>query len=261
MTGNVIVLLARPLKLEKANIAAATSLWSLAMLYDIEVVIADLPMRMEKLLSEINDPEELMRRAVELGLIPASQSFIRPYRPILKSLCDLIKSGVDVKCCLASNAIKDQYEVGVKALRLMLKASIRGVDNIDLNEWLKLLEDNKLQVSRRISDIVNAISRAGNRRVIALTGLEGIEVSRTLKKMGLSVKMHIVGLPYLYTPIEVMYKRYSQGSIKPSELKKLIEEHINYIKNYVLRHDNLDEAHQAWSMDKAPWLTSFIRWS
>ncbi|MHC1627604.1 MAG: hypothetical protein ACXQTI_02075, partial [Candidatus Nezhaarchaeales archaeon] len=51
--------------------------------------------------------------------------------------------------------------------------------------------------------------------------------------------------------------RYWQGKLTDDELKYLINEYVDYIKNYVIKYESLDDAHKAWSERKAPWLRSF----
>jgi hypothetical protein len=33
---------------------------------------------------------------------------------------------------------------------------------------------------------------------------------------------------------------------------------VDYVRNYVLRCEDLEEAHRRWALDKAPWLRSLL---
>ena len=33
---------------------------------------------------------------------------------------------------------------------------------------------------------------------------------------------------------------------------------MDYVRNYVLRHEDLEEAHKKWTLERAPWLKDLL---
>ncbi|NHW44401.1 MAG: hypothetical protein HA491_01480 [Candidatus Verstraetearchaeota archaeon] len=95
-------------------------------------------------------------------------------------------------------------------------------------------------------------------RAIILAGLEGLWLAKELRNRGCEVAVRVVGVPYLRSPLEVMIIKRSRGELALDELRTLISDHVDYVRNYVLRYEDLEEAHRRWALDKAPWLRSLL---
>lgn len=251
-----VILLIRPSKLRYANVAAAAALYSLVIGCDVKAVLVDMPKGFEVLLHHFERADDALREALKLGLLPYSQSMVRAYEPLVLQLMKLMRDGVKVSCYLDPNITRKDFELAMRASRLVLRAAIKRLTDRDLEDWLQLLREYSIQDKGVFKDVLSCLASIDELKAIILTGLEGFKLARMLRSEGFKVDVRTSGLPYLRTPLEVMYKRYMQGKLTLDELKCLIKEHVDYVKNYVLRYDSLDEAHKVWSERKAPWLKS-----
>lgn len=250
-------MLIRPSKLRCANVMAAASLHSLVISYDLKCVLVDMPRGFEILLHQFEETEDALREATKLGLLYCSESIARAYEPLISCLIRLARDNVKIICYLDPSAVKKGRDLAMRTLRLVLRASIKKLSAEDLEEWLQLLSEYNLHSLELFNNMVDHLAMIKAQKAVILTGLEGFEYAGLLRREGLRVKVKTAGLPYLRSPLEVMCKRYLQGSLTIDELKHLINEYVDYIKNYVLKYENIDEAHKAWSEKKAPWLRSF----
>ena len=252
-----LLLLIRPSKLRCANLMAAASLYSLVISYDVKCVLVDMPRGFEVFLHQFEGADDALREAAKLGLLYCPQSIARAYEPLISCLIKLVRNGVKAVCYLDPDTVKSNHDLAIRASRLVLRASIKKLSDEDLEEWLQLLGEYGLQYLKLFNNMISHLTMVKARKAIILMGLEGFECARLLRREGLRVKVKTAGLPYLRSPLEIMCKKYLQGKLTIDELKRLINEYVDYIKNYVLKYESLDEAHKAWSEKKAPWLRSF----
>lgn len=258
-----VLLLIRPSRLRSANAVTALNLYSLSLSLSVKCVLVDMPKGFEALLSYYDEPSKILESAMRLSLLPPSQSMARAYEPIVQCLMKLLREDVKITCYVNLEAVKDDYNLALRISTLTLRASIKKPSDEDLQHWLQLLEEkyylqSKTSLEMMVNNILNCLSKIEDEVVIVLSGLEGFDIAKLLRKNNIKVTVKAYGLPYLRPPIEVMHIKYARGKLSMSELKKLIEEHVDYVRSYVLRYENLDKAHEAWSMSKAPWLKDFL---
>lgn len=258
-----LLLIFRPRGLRSANRAASIALYSAALSYGSDLVVADLPEGMEPLLMWPGaSPSSILEAAVELGWLPNSQSTLRVLEPLIEGLVSVRRSlGVEVRCYVPPTLFKEHYELQVEVPRLLLRASIRGLTDRDLDEWLDLV-DRGGELSRRyLSSAAERVAELSSRRrrPICLAGLEAWELAKRLRVSGMRVELRSTGLPYLFTPLEVASLLASRGMLTRDLLRQLILEHLEYVKQYVMKYEDLDQAHDAWTHDKAPWIHGFTR--
>ena len=75
---------------------------------------------------------------------------------------------------------------------------------------------------------------------IILAGLEGLRLAKEIRSRGYDVAVRVVGTPYLRTPLEVMIIKRSRGELTVDELKALVSDYVDYVRNYVLRPRSLN---------------------
>ncbi|MDH5816658.1 MAG: hypothetical protein QE164_07775 [Candidatus Nezhaarchaeota archaeon] len=253
-----LFIIVRPSKFKSANVMAALTLRSVALSRGVELVLTDLPQGFEVLLKRYERAEEALKMAVKLGLLYWSEGVTKAYEPIVSCLSRLMRENVKVMCYLDPSDLERERELAFKVSRLVLRASIKKIDDRDIKEWVQVLDEYALGNRRISNSLIDKLKCVKERNVAVLAGLEGFHYAKRLKDEGLSVKVEAVGLPYLRSPLEVMILKHSRGELTADELKALINEYVEYIRNYVIRYESLEEAHEKWSYNKAPWLKSLL---
>jgi hypothetical protein len=251
-------LVARPTKFRSANAEAALAVWSIALRHDVKRVLVDLPRGFEALLRRCASPRGALDSAARIGLLRWSESVLRAYEPIVSCINQLVKEGVEVVCYLEAEELEEERKLATKVAQLVLRASIKKVDDRDLEEWLRVLDEYGGEGQRRVDYVAELLNVAGGSRAIILAGLEGLWLAKELRNRGCEVAVRVVGVPYLRSPLEVMIIKRLRGELTTDELRTLISDYVDYVRNYVLRCEDLEEAHRRWALDKAPWLRSLL---
>jgi hypothetical protein len=251
-------LVARPSKFRNANVEAALTVRSIALKHDVKCVFADLPRGFEALLRRCASPREALDSAVRIGLVRWSESVVRAYEPIVSCIDQLVEEGIEVVCYLEAEELEREQELATRVAQLVLRASIKRIDEHDLNEWFRVLDEYGGEGWRRVDYVAELLNFAEGSRAIILAGLEGLWLAKELRSRGYEVAVRVVGTPYLRSPLEVMIIKHSRGELTADELKSLISDYVDYVRNYVLRYEDLEEAHKKWAFERAPWLRSLL---
>jgi len=251
-------LVSRPAKFRSANVEAAATVQSMALEHDVRHVLVDLPRGFEALLRQCSSPRGALDSAVRMGLLRWSESVVRAYEPIVSCAYRLAREGVKVVCYLEAEELERERGLAARIAQLVLRASIKRVDDRDLEDWLQALDEygsGGRRLADRVVDLLRAIEGS---TAIILTGLEGLWLAREMRGRGLEVAVRVVGTPYLRSPLEVMIIKRSRGELTADELRGLISEYVDYVRNYVLKYEDLEEAHKKWALERAPWLRELL---
>lgn len=252
--------MARPRGLRGAALRGAAALYAEAMVREPRALLLDLPRGLEAFIKLGLPTREVLERGVQSLLLPSSPSVLSSVEPVVSVAVRLAKElGVEVVCYAEAAELAEEGGLASEAARLTLRASIRGLREDDLAEWMDLVERYVEHGSRSMGRAADAVALAALRAgaSICLAGLEGWELVKRLRRLGIGIELKTVALPYLYTPLEVASRLKVMGRLGPGELRALVEAHIEYIRNYVMRYRDLDEAYSEWLRSKAPWLLSF----
>ncbi|MEM4699768.1 MAG: hypothetical protein QXT74_02300 [Candidatus Nezhaarchaeales archaeon] len=255
-----LVVVARPRGLRGAALRAAAALYAEAIVRRPRALLLDLPRGLEAFIKLGLPAEGVLERGVQSALLPSSPSVLSSIGPVVSAAVRLAREvGVEVVCYAEAAELAEERRLASEAARLTLRASIRGLRDADLAEWMDLLEGYVEHGSRSMGRAVDAVALAALQAgsSLCLAGMEGWELAKRLRRLGVEAELRVVGLPYLYTPLEVASRLKLMGRLGPRELRALVEEHIEYIRNYVMRCRDLDEAYEEWLRSKAPWLLSF----
>lgn len=122
----------------------------------------------------------------------------------------------------------------------MLRASIKKVDDRDVKEWLQVLDEYMGGGRWRADGVVELLRADEGSTAIILAGLEGLRLAKEIRSRGYDVAVRVVGTPYLRTPLEVMIIKRSRGELTVDELKALVSDYVDYVRNYVLRPRSLN---------------------
>ena len=251
-------LVARPAKFRGANVEAALTVHSIALKHDVRYALVDLPRGFEALLKRCSSPRDALDSAVRIGLLRWSEGMVRAYEPIVTCVDRLVREGVKVVCYLEFEELEKERELATKVAQLVLRASIKKVDDRDLEEWLRALDEYGGGGQRMVDRVANLLRAVGGSAAIILTGLEGLWLAKEIRSRGFEVAVEVVGVPYLRSPLEVMIIKRSRGELAIDELRELISDYVDYVRNYVLKYEDLEEAHKKWALERAPWLRSLL---
>jgi hypothetical protein len=71
-----------------------------------------------------------------------------------------------------------------------------------------------------------------------------------LKEKGNSVNLTNIEELYHPTPLEILEERLAKEDVPNEEVEKLIREHLEYVKDYILKSRNRDQAYYQWLCTK-----------
>lgn len=254
-----LLLVLRPRRFRSANRKAALSLFSTSLAVSSDLLLIDLPEGMEALLA-LNEPSRIFKVAIERGLLPLNEPLLYSLEPIVEGVLKIRRHlPLRVKCFLEPSLIKEELEVYGEVLKLLFRASIKKFSPLDFKDWLDFLDKYRSSSQKWLQPIANKLAALTSQaeRPVGLVGLEAWSLVKLLEGLGLKVKLISAGLPYLKTPLEIMEALQSKGVLTRSLTEGLVMEFLNYVKNFVMKMESLDEAHEAWTLTKAPWLSRF----
>jgi len=251
-------LVSRPAKFRSANVKAATTVQSIVLEHDVRHVLVDLPRGFEALLRQCPSPRNALDSAVKVGLLRWPESVVRACEPIVSCAYRLAREGVKVVCYLEAEELERERELAGRVAQLVLRASIKKVDDRDLEDWLQALDEYGGGAWLSVDRVVDMLRAIEGSTAIILTGLEGLWLAKEMRSRGLEVAVKVVGTPYLRSPLEVMIIKRSRGELTVDELRELISDYVDYVRNYVLRHEDLEKAHKKWALERAPWLKDLL---
>lgn len=253
-----LFLIIRPSKFGYSNSMAALILRSTVMSHDIKYVLADLPQGFETILKRYEEAEEALSAAVRYGLLFYSESIMRAYKPMISCLSKLIREGIKVVCYLNLADLERERELAIEVSKLVLRASVKKLDDHEIKEWLRILEEYRTECKKASDSLLEILNVTDASKIAILTGLEGFQLAEVFRMRGFEVRVRATGLPYVRNPLEVMALKYERGELNVDELRRLVNDYVDYIKNYVVKYETFEEAHIVWSCRKAPWLKSLF---
>ena len=166
--------------------------------------------------------------------------FLKPvYNAILSMWTG--EPGVEVLCYLPGTP-EDAVSFSVEAGLLVAKTVITG--RVDVDAWLALL--SKVGEPREEADLIS-FRLMGKAFIVATRA--GTRIARILSGKGVLLDLVELG-PYVPTPLE----RLLEGPRDPRRVERLVLEHAEYVRNYVLTSRDLDEAYMKWVKRVHPWL-------
>lgn len=228
----------------------------------------------EKLFLNLSkDLEEYVRELAEGApynlVIEALREVISgPFTTWLSGVEDILKAirGIALKYPKLELYCYKDPEFTRLTLRFAVEATLRILrwsitDRINPDEWARMisfwLSKERGAVEKEVKNIINEIDDAEDSLCIA--GFEGRYLSSGIRSYGYDVDLEYMCLPYHFTPLEILLReiRMKWGSLDqyPKErLKRLIEEHAKFIKNYVVPNRDYEEAYIKWLADNVSWL-------
>ncbi len=189
---------------------------------------------------------------VEKRLPSPAEAWLKGYEQILMETSKLRRMP-EIYCYGDVLSFKAESEKALQLTLLTLRSMITSRVNVE--EWLKVLQEgSRLEEvsSRREAEKVANISICYE-KTICISDQIPIHIKSRLEHEGIKPKIHYVGQPHHFTPLEVLKRGLSKGKIGRDEVEKLIREHIEFVREYIYREPIL-EAIDEWSVKKLYWL-------
>lgn len=165
--------------------------------------------------------------------------------PILEAVGRLNRS-VKVYCYKDVDHYYLQMDVASKIANLTFRASATGKLNVD--EWIKVLKES-LQYDAATYEAEYVAYRAEG-KAICLAGLGGWKLANHIKTLGRKATVRCVERFYLFKPLEVMEALLERGKLTRDMAEKLVLEHVEFVRGYVLSTKTIDEAYFLWLLSK-----------
>jgi len=198
------------------------------------LVVPDLKKALEPILSPIEDPWE---KSVE---------------PLLKALSQIKKGNPKMQPYCYRDSFFAHFETGNSGelAVLVLKTMMSG--KIDAKEWKAVIKkDRKYRFDSLEAEIDFIAHHAENHEKSSCISSTGNYFASRLQEEGFETNLISFG-HYSLTPIEQLISKVFQESIPDEEIKKLVLLHIKYIKKYLYRSTNIEEANYRWQIRKDP---------
>lgn len=185
-------------------------------------------------------------------------SWLYSLDPILKAIERIkkINSNVEVYCYKDLRSEMKLHEISAQIFILTAKSKILG--KINLKDWKKTLKQRITLRNRILETEAYKIHEKAQGESLCTAGSSGFMLGEKLSQMGHKVELEDFMEEYYPTPLEELETKLSTGEVSDEETKVYIKEYLNYIENYILKSDNLDQAYYQWLYDNHPSIRSKI---
>jgi len=172
--------------------------------------------------------------------------------PLLKSLIEakLLKSGLQLYCYKDVNHNMISANIAGKIALLTFRANMTGKINIE--DWKKIFNRGIYCEREALRKEVDSIDEKASHECSCVSGLGGENLGRCLTERGHSVSLTNIEEFYHPTPLEILEERMAKEDMPNEEVEELIREHLEYVKDYILKSKNRDQAYYQWVYDKVP---------
>jgi hypothetical protein len=155
--------------------------------------------------------------------------------PIIKIL-NKVKS--EVYCYLEE--FDKIMENSIKIATLTLRSRI--TNKINIKEWLEVLEKSGTD----IESIVEFITIKSYGKSLCVVGLSAWKLAKRLRELGFDVKIKSIERIHYLKPLEILSVLLEKGKLNEKLAEELIKEHIRFIYDFVITHENIDKAYFSW---------------
>lgn len=220
-----------------------------------ECLFLNFPKIVEKLLllllNESIEYEEFILKIKDLN-IPhiSSKSWLHLYEPLIKTIYSLKQRNFKIFCYINDEDYFKSINYSIDSIALLLRTSL--MNKIDKEEWFKQLfkEINfDYELNEKVLNIIENEAIKYNSS-ICISDFNGCFLEEKLSEK-FEVELIYSIMPYIFTPLAILKRKIIlKEEINNEEFEKLIFQQIDYIKNYVLLSDTLDEAYFKWVSKK-----------
>ncbi|MEM4536467.1 MAG: hypothetical protein QXP92_04430 [Nitrososphaerota archaeon] len=179
-------------------------------------------------------------------------TWIKGFEVLLRELPG-IGELADIFCYTDVELFDQEAATSVEIALLAIKCIVR--EKIDVEEWVKVLKKSVIgedeRLGREFSKIIDVAQNY--ERVICISGFEGKYIKRRLEQAGVKSWIRYLGMPYHFTPLEILKRLIMLDKIDKELFSKLIKEHIRFLREYVYYMSYAD-AVEKWVRERLYWL-------
>jgi len=178
--------------------------------------------------------------------------------PILKALAEarLRKAKLECHCYADPRYTKLSLDVSSEIATLTLRANIGR--EIDLEDWRSILLKGISLRRDALNKEADSIHEKAIGECSCVSNLDGENLEQRLTEKGHKTNLINVEEFYHRAPLEMLEERLAKGDISNEEAEKLVRDHLDYVKNYILTSRNRDQAYYKWVYEKVPSLREKI---
>jgi hypothetical protein len=172
--------------------------------------------------------------------------------PLLHALREMKhkRKRLEIFCYRDSTYEEKSVETAVKISTLTFNVASTG--KIDLDAWRDLLESELLveaeAFERENSFTVDVVKDYSD--TVFVSGVKGGPVFNQLRSAGYDAQLEYIDLPYYFTPLQILRNEIgleSRGKrLTEDRVEELIREHVEYVREYILKSSDLDDAYLRW---------------
>ena len=189
---------------------------------------------------------------VEKRLPSPASAWIKGYEQILLKGFRLSRLP-EVYCYGDVMTFKVEAEEAIQLTLLTLRSMV--TNRVDIEEWLRILQERSRL--REVSSVREAEKVADvsirYEKTVCISDRTPSHIKSKLEEEGIRPRVHYLGQPHHFTPLEVLNRALNRRRVSREELETLIKEHIEFIREYIYRKPML-EAIDEWSMKKLYWI-------
>jgi len=179
--------------------------------------------------------------------------------PILIALRGILRkrSNIKIHCYRDPSFDLLSAKMAEKIALLIFRACSTG--KIDAEEWealfISLLEPEEKALKKETGFIAREAESSEDG--ICISGFNGRHIRAHLRGEGYHASLTYLYVPYRFTPLEILMREMRRvasrsASLSHATITRLVECHVQFIREYVTVNEDYDEAYRKWVHDRAP---------
>ncbi len=221
-----------------------------------DAVLIPIPRTLQTLIEEyvVGAPYELFIEKLKLSKLISEPlaPWTRVVEPLLYALREIKHKHqlLDIFCYGDPAYEEKSAQAAVKISMLTFDAASTG--RIDLGIWRELLESELLMEAeafeREASFTVDVAE--GYSDVVCVSGVKGGAIFKRIRSAGHNAQLEYIDLPYFFPPLQILRNEIGLEArgrrLSDDRMEELIREHVGYVREYILKSSDLDEAYLRW---------------
>lgn len=180
----------------------------------------------------------------------SSKSWLYIHEPLIKAIYSLNWKKFKIFCYIDDEDYSRIIDYSINSTVLLLKTILK--EKVDKEEWLKYLFEEISFDSILNRKILNFIESEAIKfdSSICTSDFDGHFLEEKLYEKFKIETIYTI-IPYIFTPLTILKRKLLfEKFLSDNEIEELIFQQIDYIKNYVLLSNNIDEAYYKWVSKK-----------
>lgn len=167
------------------------------------------------------------------------------FEPLLRMIGEVGKV-FKVTCYYDSDFYFSDQALSLTVAQQTLRDSVRG--RVDVPRWRDLMEESLRLRSKAIQLNAGFIleEARSSPQAICVSGFDGPRMEEHLSQT-CETTLEYLESPYFFAPLHQLEIEVAAGDVDDEMIERLVDCHIQYIHEFVLKGETRDEAYSAWS--------------